>query len=159
MKVTSILVGALATVVAAAPTEKRSFGGSQDFSSFGNFGGVNNFGFNNLDLGYLASVNNLDFQILAQLSQVNEFDVLQFGSLFNNDVFDVNSLLQFQQLATLIQLSSLGAFNGLSLSGLNFNNLGFGLISNVNSFAFGGLIDQSLVPQLTSIANQGFLKE
>jgi len=156
MKPTSIILGALAAVATAAPTEKRSFGGNQDFSNLGDFSGVNNFGFNSLDLGYLSSIKSLDFALLAQLSSVNQFDVLQFGSLFSGNNFDVNSLLQFQQLAMLIQLQSLGAFNGLSLQGLVFNQLNFGLINNVVGFDFGGLIDQSLVPQLSSIANQGF---
>jgi len=156
MKPTSIILGALAAVATAAPTTKVETRGNRDFSSFGDFGGINNFDFFNQDLQYLSLVNSLDFNVLAQLSSVNNFDVFQFNNLFNNDVFDLASALQFQQVSQLVQLASLGAFNQLDLSGLLFNQLNFGVISNdLFNFNLGGLINQAVIPQVVAVVQAG----
>jgi len=163
MKPTTILVGALAAVATAAPTAAPAKRGSnRNFSQFGDFSGINNFDFFNQDLQYLSLVNSLDFNILAQLSSVNNFDVFQFNSLFNNDVFDLAAALQFQQLSQIVQLGSLGAFNSLDLSGLLFNQLNFGVISpDVFNFNLGGLINQAVIPQVVAVVQAGgvFIKE
>ncbi len=52
MKVSTILVSALATLVAAAPTEKR---GSNDFSQLNNLAS-----FSQVNLNYLLNINQLD---------------------------------------------------------------------------------------------------
>jgi hypothetical protein len=155
MKASTMILGALAAVATAAPTkvETRS---NRDFSSFGNFGDINNFDFLNQDLQYLSLVNSLDFGVLAQLSQVNNLDVLQFGGVFNNDVFDLASALQFQQVAQLVQLSSLGAFNSLDLSGLLFNQLNFGVLQNdLFGLNLGGFVNQAVIPQVVQVINGG----
>ena len=149
MKTSSILVGALAAVATAAPTavEPR---GNRDF------GGVGNFVFNNQDLQYLSLVNSLDFNILAQLSSVNNFDVFQFGSLFSGNQFDLAAALQFQQISQLVQLGSLGAFNSLDLSGLLFNQLNFGVLAqDVFNFNLGGLVNQAVIPQVVAVIQSG----
>lgn len=158
MKVTSIVLGALAAVASAAPTEKveeRAIGA--DFGGF-DFGGVNNFQFANLDLGYLSQINGFNgFANIQNLAINNGFDIFQFNSLFNNDVFDVQQLLLLQQLAVFDQLAAFQVFNSFDLSSLLFNNIGFGLINNVQAFNFNSIIDASLIPQLSAVVSQGLV--
>lgn len=153
MKPSTMILGAFAALVSAAPAkEARGFNSNFNANDLSNFG-FNSF--NSLDFQYLSVVNGLDFNLLIQLAQLQNFNLGQFGNLFGSNVFDLNSLLQFQQLATLIQLSSLGVFGGFDLNDLLFNSLNFGLINNALSFDFGGIIDQSLVPQLSAVVQQG----
>jgi len=146
MKSVSIIVGALAAFATAAPTEKR---GNQDLSQ------VNNLDFNNLNFQYLGVVNSLNLNVLEQLSSVNNFNLDQFSSLFNNNEFNVQSALEFQQVAMLAQLAQLGVFSQFDLSSLNFNNINLGLINNVGNFDLNSVIDQSLVPQITQVVQTG----
>lgn len=159
----SIILGAMAAVATAAPTTKvESRNNNLDFSNFGDFSNINDFQFFNQDLQYLSLVNSLDFNVLAQLSAVNNLDVFQFGGLFQNDVFDLASALQFQQISQLVQLGSLGAFNSLDLSGLLFNQLNFGVLgADVFNFNLGGLINQAVIPQVVAVVQAGgvFIKE
>lgn len=147
MQFSAIIAGALATVAAvAAPTEKRG--------SF-NAASLNNLGFNSLDLNYLNVINSLDLGLLQQLSINNNFNALAFENIFSSGVFNVNSILQLQQLQTLLQLGQLGVFNSFDLGNLNLQLLQLGLIQNVGAFDLGSLIDASLVPQITTIVQQG----
>ncbi|KAI0834068.1 hypothetical protein F5Y06DRAFT_177745 [Hypoxylon sp. FL0890] len=148
MKPTTFLVSALAAVASAAPTataEKRT---QVDLGSF------NNFGFANQDLQYLLAINNFDLQAFAQLSAFNNLNIGGFQSLFSNNVFDLNSLLQLQQIALLSQLGSLGVFGNFDLSSLQLNVFDLGLINGISGFDVSSLIDQSLVPQIQTIIQQ-----
>lgn len=149
MKPVSILVGALAAVATAAPTKEIETRSNFDLGLLNNLNG-----FNNLNLNYLLNINSLDLQLLAQLGSVNNFNVLGFQNLFQSNVFDLNAILQLQQLEMVLQLAQLGLFNGFDLSSLAFNQLNLGLINNIGGFDFNSLIDNSLVPQITSIAQQ-----
>lgn len=149
MKPTSLLISALATVAVAAPTKEVESRGVVDFSQLNNLGS-----FNSLDIQYLAAVNSLDLQLLAQLGQVNNFNVNAFSGLFQNNVFDLNTILQLQQLQTLLALGQVGVLNGFDLSGLQLGGLNLGLVNNIGGFDFGTLIDQSLIPQIQTVAQQ-----
>jgi hypothetical protein len=159
MKAASIILGALAAVATAAPTKVEPRG--RDFSNFGDFSSINNFDFSNQDLQYLSLVNSLDFAVLAQLSQVNSFNFNQFGNVFNQQSFDVNGLLQLQQLALVSQLGSLGVFSSFDLSSLVFNQLNAGVISDVFGFNLGSVINQAVIPQVVAVVQAGgvFIKE
>ncbi|KAI0120400.1 hypothetical protein F4776DRAFT_253519 [Hypoxylon sp. NC0597] len=148
MKPTTILVSALAAVASAAPTttaEKRS---AIDLGAF------NNFGFANQDLQYLLAINGFNLQAFAQLAAFNNLNIGGFQSLFVNNVFDVNSLLQLQQIALLSQLGGLGVFSNFDLSSLQLNVFDLGLIGGIGGFDVSSLIDQTLVPQIQTIIQQ-----
>ncbi|CAK7211850.1 hypothetical protein SBRCBS47491_001263 [Sporothrix bragantina] len=146
MKTTSIIFSALAaTVATAAPAQDVQARTSFDLSQ------LNNLAFSNQNFQYLNVVNSLDLQLLAQLGSVNNFNILGFQNLFQQSQFNLQSLLEFQQLQMVLQLAQLGLFNGFDLSSLNFNNLNFGLINGVSNFDINSLIDQSLVPQITQV--------
>lgn len=150
MKTTSILIGAFAAVVAtAAPASDVTARSSFDLSQ------LNNLNFQNQNFQYLNVVNSLDLQLLSQLGSVNNFNILSFQNLFQQSQFNLQSLLEFQQLQMVLQLAQLGLFNGFDLSSLNFNNVNFGLINGVSSFDVNSLIDQSLAPQITQVIQTG----
>lgn len=146
MKFSTIFAGALAAVASAAPTEKR---GSLDISQLNNLQS-----FNSLDINYLNRINSLDLQLLNTLAVQNNFNALAFQGLFQGQAFDVNALLQLQQLQTILQLGQVGVFNAFDLSSLNLQALQLGLINNVGAFDLGSLIDASLIPQITAISEQ-----
>ena len=146
MKFSTIFAGALAAVASAAPTEKR---GQLDISQLNNLEK-----FNSLDVNYLNRINSLDLQLLNTLAVQNNFNALAFQGLFQGQAFDVNALLQLQQLQTVLQLGQLGVFNAFDLGSLNLQALQLGLISNVGAFDLSSLVDQSLIPQITAISEQ-----
>lgn len=149
MKFSTIFAGALASLASAAPTSSSAAveeRGTLDVSQ------LNNLAFNSLDVGYLNTINAVDLGVLQQLAINNNFNALSFQPLFQAQVFDVNALLQLQQLQTVVQLGQLGIFNAFDLSALNLQVLNLGLISNVGAFNLGSLIDASLQPQITAIA-------
>lgn len=146
-------IAAAATLAAAAPalapapaTEKR---GVFDAASF------NNLAFGSVNLGYLNVINSLDLQLLQQLAISNNFNAVAFQQLFSSNSFSVQNLLELQQLQTLLQLGQLGVFNQFDLGSLQLQSLQLGLIQNVGGFDLGSLIDASLVPQITTIVQQG----
>ncbi|KAI0022543.1 hypothetical protein F4780DRAFT_180790 [Xylariomycetidae sp. FL0641] len=147
MKPSTILAGAFAAVAVAAPTssEKRTV---VDLNAF------NQFGFNSLDLNYLNAINQFDLQSFAQLGSFNNLNLVGFQTLFQNNVFDVNSLLQLQQVALLSQLGGLGALSNFDLSTVQLNVLDLGLLGNIGSFDVTSIIDQTLVPQLQTVVQQ-----
>ena len=152
MKFTTVIVSALASVAAAAPTkqvEERSF--NFDLASLNNLQS-----FNSVDLNYLGQINNIDLQLLLALGQNQGLQLNSFNSLFQSSNFDLAAALQLQQLQTLLAIAGTGVFQGFDLSGFNLNQqvLQLGLINDLNTFNLGGVIDQSLVPQITSIAQQ-----
>lgn len=150
MQFSAILAGALATFAVAAPTAPST----ADVETRGIFDAAqfNNLAFNSLDVGYLSTINSLDLAVLQQLSINNNLNALAFQGLFQSQVFDVNALLQLQQLNTIVQLGQVGILGAFDLSSLNLNVLNLGLVGNIGGFNLGSLVDASLVPQLTAIA-------
>ncbi|KAI1079184.1 hypothetical protein F5B20DRAFT_184027 [Whalleya microplaca] len=145
MKPSTILASVFAAVAIAAPTEKR---GAVDIAAF------NNFNFASLDLQYLRAINGFDLQAFAQLSAFNNLNIGGFQALFANNVFDLNALLQLQQIALLSQLGGLGVFGNFDLGALQLNVFDLGLINGIGGFDVGSLIDASLKPQIQTIVQQ-----
>ncbi|KAJ8123827.1 hypothetical protein ONZ43_g314 [Nemania bipapillata] len=149
MKASTIFVGALAAFATAAPTtttpEKRT---AVDLSAF------NQFGFVNQNLQYFNAINAFNLQAFEQLAAFNNLNIGGFESLFTNNVFDINALLQLQQIALLSQLGGLGVFSNFDLSTLQLGGLNFGLVNSLGGFDISSLIDASLVPQIQSVIQQ-----
>ncbi|KAI1395686.1 hypothetical protein F4819DRAFT_500826 [Hypoxylon fuscum] len=149
MKASTIFASVFAAVATAAPTgtttEKR---GVVDIGSF------NNFNFGNQDLQYLLAINGFNLQAFAQLSAFNNLNIGNFQGLFVNNVFDVNALLQLQQIALLSQLGGLGVFGNFDLSSLQLSVFDLGLIGGVGGFDISSIIDQALVPQIQTVIQQ-----
>ncbi|KAI0104749.1 hypothetical protein GGR51DRAFT_218207 [Nemania sp. FL0031] len=149
MKASTIFVGALAAFASAAPTtttpEKRA---AVDLNAF------NQFAFANQELQYFNAINAFDLQAFEQLAAFNNLNIGGFQSLFSNNVFDINALLQLQQIALLSQLGGLGVFSNFDLSSLQLGGLNFGLINSLGGFDVSSLIDASLVPQLQAVIQQ-----
>jgi hypothetical protein len=153
MKFTSVIVSALATLATAAPA--KSIEGR--VSSAIDLAGLNNLNsFNSVDIQYLAQINGLDLNLLLALGQNNGLQINSFNSLFQGNNFDLQQILQLQQLQTLLSIAGTGALNSFDLSSIILEQqlLQLGLINNIGSFGFGSLIDQSLVPQIQTIAQQ-----
>jgi hypothetical protein len=152
MKASTIFVGALAAVASAAPTtvtttaEKR--GQAIDLNAF------NQFGFANQNLQYFNAINTFNLQAFEQLGAFNNLNIGNFQGLFANNVFDLNSLLQLQQVALLSQLGGLGVFGNFDLSSINLGGLNLGLVNSISSFDVSSLIDVNLVPQIQSVIQQ-----
>jgi hypothetical protein len=152
MKFTSVIVSALATLATAAPAksvEERS--SSIDLAALN---GLQSFAA--VDIQYLAQINSLDLNLLLALGQNQGLQINSFNSLFQSNNFDLASILQLQQLQTLLAIAQTGALNTFDLSSINLEQqlLQLGLINNIGSFSFGSLIDQSLLPQIQTIAQQ-----
>ncbi|KAI1426906.1 hypothetical protein F5Y12DRAFT_241698 [Xylaria sp. FL1777] len=147
MKASTIFVGALAAVASAAPTttEKRT---SIDLSAF------NQFSFADQNLQYFNAINLFDLQAFEQLAAFNNLNIASFQGLFSNNVFDINALLQLQQVALLSQLGGLGVFSNFDLSTLNLGGIDLGLVSSLGGFDVSSLIDASLIPQIQAIIQQ-----
>ena len=153
MKVSTIIASVFATLAAAAPTtspvEKRL-----DLD----LGAYNQFSFANDDLQYLNAVNQLDLNAFAKLSTFNNLEIVQFQQVFvQQDVFDINALLQLQQIQLLGQLAGLGIFSNFDLASVQINILDLGLLSDsIGGFDISSLIDQAIVPQIkTKIETTG----
>ncbi|KAI0008596.1 hypothetical protein F4779DRAFT_429955 [Xylariaceae sp. FL0662B] len=142
MKPATILASALAAVASAAPTEKR---GAVDVAAF------NNFNFASIDLQYLNAINSFDLQAFAQLGAFNNLNIGAFQALFVNNVFDLNALLQLQQVALLAQLGGLGVFGNFDLGALQLNVFDLGLINGIGGFDVGSLVEEALKPQIQTV--------
>ncbi|KAI0555320.1 hypothetical protein F4679DRAFT_163594 [Xylaria curta] len=149
MKAATIFVSALAAVASAAPAtvtpEKRV---AVDLNAF------NQFAFVNQNLQYFNAINAFDLQAFEQLAAFNNLNILGFQSLFSNNVFDLNALLQLQQVALLSQLGGLGVFGNFDLSTLQLGGLNLGVVSAIGGFDIGSIIDASLQPQIQSVIQQ-----
>lgn len=149
MKASTIFVSALAAVASAAPTtttmEKRT---GVDLNAF------NQFGFANQNLQYFNAINGFNLQAFEQLAAFNNLNILGFQGLFSNNVFDINALLQLQQVALLSQLGGLGVFGNFDLSTIQLGGLNLGVVNAIGGFDIGSLIDASLQPQIQSIIQQ-----
>ncbi|EQB59000.1 hypothetical protein GCG54_00008019 [Colletotrichum gloeosporioides] len=148
MRFSTVIVSAFAAFTAAAPTtnEPRA---NVDLSQLNNLQG-----FRNLDLNYLLALNGLNLQGLGQLGQVNNLNVLAFQNLFGAQNFDLNALLQLQQLSTILAIQQQGVFGNVNLANLNFGGLNLGLINGIGQVNLGQFIDQALIPQITQIVQQ-----
>ncbi|KAK4165927.1 hypothetical protein QBC43DRAFT_314545 [Cladorrhinum sp. PSN259] len=155
MKVFTILVSALATLTAAAPAvapataevDKRSF--AFDANALNGLKG-----FNQVNLNYLLNINSLQLGLLGNLANVNNFNVLQFQGLFQQNQFDLGSLLQLQQLHTFLQIHQLGVLNGFDLGGLQLQQLQLGLLNNVGVLDLQQFISPSVISQVQTVASQ-----
>ncbi|GKT92905.1 hypothetical protein Ct61P_10755 [Colletotrichum tofieldiae] len=148
MRFSSIIVTAFAACATAAPTtvETRA---NIDLSQLNNLQS-----FKNLDLNYLLALNNLNLGQLGQLGQLNNLNIGAFQGLFGAQNFDLNALLQLQQLSTILAIQQQGVFNNVNLAQLNLGGLNFGLIQNIGGLNLGQFIDQNLVGQITQIVEQ-----
>ncbi|KAM7206846.1 hypothetical protein V8F20_002552 [Naviculisporaceae sp. PSN 640] len=146
MKFTTIFVSAFAALAAAAPMEKRA---EFDISLLNNLNG-----FQQVNLNYLLKINSLDLSLLGGLGQLNNFNILGFQNLFQAQQFDLNALLQLQQLQTLLQFSQLGLFNGFDLQQLQLQQLQLGLLGNVGAVNLGQFISPNVVTQVQTVASQ-----
>lgn len=149
MKASTIFVSALATLVAAAPTEKRAN------VDLGLLNGLQ--GFNQVNLNYLTNINSLDLQLLGLLGQQNNLDILQFQGLFQQQAFDIQAVLQLQQLNDLLLFANAGVLNGFDLGGLGLNQLNFGLIDNLRGVDLQQFIVPNVVTQVQTVASQIFV--
>ncbi|GAB1318903.1 FAS1 domain-containing protein [Madurella fahalii] len=152
MKPVTLLVSALATLAAAAPTattdvDKRSF--AFDINALN---GLKSF--NQVNLNYLLNINSLQLGLLGNLADVNNFNVLQFQNLFQAQAFDVQALLQLQSLHTLLQFHQLGVLSGFDLAGLQLQHLNLGLINNVGLLDLQQFISPNVVGQVQTVASQ-----
>lgn len=151
MKFSTVIVSALAAFASAAPAETQSEKRTAlDISK------LNNYRFSNQNFGYLGQINSLNFAVLTQLVTVNNFNAITaFQTLFVNQVFDINSLLQLQQLQMLIQFQQLGVLSAFDLSTLQIETVNLGMLAPIGSVNLGQFISgsNSLVPdsQLSQI--------
>ncbi|KAL1840697.1 hypothetical protein VTJ49DRAFT_192 [Mycothermus thermophilus] len=161
MKPFTFLVSALAATFAvaapaAAPAPEAAVTKDVEARSF-NFditllNGLKNF--NQVNLNYLLNINAVQIHLLQNLATVNNFNVLQFQSLFQRQAFDVQGLLHLQALHTFLQFHQLGLFNGFDLSGLNVNLLNLGLLNNVGVINLQDFILPNVIPQVQNVASQ-----
>lgn len=155
MKFSTVIVSALAAFASAAPAETQS-----EKRAALDIGKLNNYRFANQNFGYLGQINSLNFGAISQLVTVNNFNAIAaFQTLFVNQVFDINSLLQLQQLQTLIQFQQLGVLSAFDLSTLQLQTINLGLINSVGGFDLNTLLSgsNSLVSaaQITQIQQIG----
>ncbi|KAK3985976.1 hypothetical protein QBC44DRAFT_144897 [Cladorrhinum sp. PSN332] len=153
MKVFTILVSALATLTAAAPTAVSTEVDKRAFAFDANaFNGLK--GFNQVNLNYLLNINSLQLGLLGNLANVNNFNILQFQGLFQQQQFDLASLLQLQQLHTFLQIHQLGVLGGFDLAGLQLQQLQLGLLNNVGVLDLQQFISPSVIGQVQTVASQ-----
>lgn len=156
MKFTTLLVGAFAAVAVAAPAaEPEDQSVEVEKRNAIDLGKVNNLNLKQQDLRYLQSVNGLDLALLQKLGLNNNLNVIQFQNLFNGQAFDINSILQFQQLQTLLTIAQTGVFNTFDLSTLNLGGLNLALINGIGGIGLGQFIPAAVTPQVTTIASGG----
>lgn len=128
--------------------------GQNNGSNNVNFDQLNNLNFRQQDLNYLFKVNNLDLGLLQQLSINNGFNSLAFANVFNSNSFDINSLLQLQQLQTFLAVANTGVFsNSFNLGGFNLGGLNLGAINGIGGFNVGNVIDVAAIPQVQAVVS------
>ncbi|KAF4469125.1 hypothetical protein FALBO_3996 [Fusarium albosuccineum] len=180
MKFSTILVSAFATLAAAAPgfpafqpraalndsrdgRDGREGGEGRDGREGGRGGDGRDgrdggrdgqLAFGQLDLNYLLKVNELDLGLFQTLGRRNNLNVIVFQELFTSQQFSLESLLQFQQLSTLLSIAGTGIFDNLDLSRLSLGSVNLGLIQDIGRVDLAQFIDQRLVPQITVIAQE-----
>ncbi|KAK3190511.1 hypothetical protein K4F52_003532 [Lecanicillium sp. MT-2017a] len=150
MKFTTLLTTTLGAVASAAPAPAPALEERKSVD----FGQLNNLLFKQTDFNYLLNINSLDLNLFQQLGRNNNLNVLLFQDLFNVNQFNLNSLLQFQQLQTLLAIAGTGALNTFDLSGLGLAQLNLGLINNIGGVDLGQFINAGSIPQIETIAKQ-----
>ncbi|CVL00884.1 hypothetical protein FPRO06_06004 [Fusarium proliferatum] len=110
--------------------------------------------FSQVDLNYLLRVNQLNLGKLQVLSQRNNFNVVVFQDLFASRDFSLQSLLQLQQLSTMLAIAETGIFDQFELSRLDLGNLNLGLINGIAGLNLAQFIDAALKPQITIISKE-----
>ncbi|RGP67535.1 hypothetical protein FLONG3_8461 [Fusarium longipes] len=110
--------------------------------------------FGQVDLNYLLKVNDLDLVKLQTLSIKNKFDANVFSDLFSADEFSIKSLLELQQLSTMLSIAETGIFDKFELSSLKLGDLDLGLIDGIGSVDLTQFIDAATRPKITLIAKQ-----
>jgi len=148
MKFTGILVGALAAVATAAPTEKRSSVDASQFNSFQQLG--------SLDANYFLSVNSLDLGLFQQLAESQNLDINSFSSLFSqSDELDIQNLLLIQQLVDLQNFAQVGLLSNFDLSGLNLGSFQFGVLQqNVGALSVTQFVQAPQIAQIQQVVSQ-----
>ncbi|KAH6635365.1 hypothetical protein B0J18DRAFT_45456 [Chaetomium sp. MPI-SDFR-AT-0129] len=153
MKPVTFLVSALATLAVAAPAapvtdlEARSF--NFDINALN---GLQNF--QQVNLNYLLNINSLQLGLLGNLASINNFNVLQFQGLFQQQSFDIAALLQLQSLQTFLQIHQLGVLSGFDLASLQLQQLNLGLLNNVGVLDLQQFISPNVVGQVQTVASQ-----
>lgn len=142
------LVATVAAMPATTPNEKRTGIDA---------GKLNQLICKQTDLNYLLGVNKLDLGLFQRLGIHNNFDVLQFQTLFTTGTFDVVSLLRMQQLHTLLVVAQTGVFNNFDLATLQLGSLDLALINNIGTVGLNQFIDVAVVPQIQTISSSGKL--
>ncbi|KAF5021869.1 hypothetical protein F66182_6096 [Fusarium sp. NRRL 66182] len=110
--------------------------------------------FNQIDLNYLLKVNELDLDKFQTLGRRNNLDVTIFVDLFSAQEFSLRSLLELQQLSTLLSIAETGIFDRFELSGLELGGLELGLIEDIASIDLAQFIDAALKPKITIVAQE-----
>ena len=155
MQFTSVIVCALAALVSAAPAPQGDAQKQAQLEQQKQ--ALNNLQFKNIDVAYALAVNRLDnnglTSLVASLAQANNLNLGAFQSIFNNNVFDVNALLQIQQLQLLGQLQALGALNNVNLAALQLQVLNLGVIQNLGGINLVQFVNPAVVPQVRDVVN------
>ncbi|EJP69380.1 hypothetical protein MY5147_005966 [Beauveria neobassiana] len=153
MKFSTLIAAALGAVATAAPAPAAETAALEARSSF-DFGQLNNLVFKQNDFNYLLNINSLDLQLFQQLGLNNNLNLLLFQDVFNVNSFDLNSLLQFQQLQTLLAIAGTGALNGFDLGSLALGGLNFGLVNGISGVDLRQFVSSSSIPEIESIAKK-----
>ncbi|KAM3497910.1 hypothetical protein MY10362_008749, partial [Beauveria mimosiformis] len=151
MKFSTLIAAALGAVATAAPAPAAEAAALEARSAF-DFGQLNNLVFKQTDFNYLLNINSLDLQLFQQLGVNNNLNLLLFQDVFNVNSFDLNSLLQFQQLQTLLAIAGTGALNGFDLGSLALGGLNLGLVNGIGGVDLRQFVSSSSIPQIESIA-------
>lgn len=166
MKFASIFLGALATLVAAAPAneEKRAitFGGFDQFNTGVQYGTgfdvvkVDNFAFQDLHIAYLAAFNGFRNDIFSHLVVSQNLAFEPFAELFSfgggQGFLQLDHILTLQSALILSWMGNAGLLNGASFGGgviplIDFGTLG-GFVSPLSQFKLG--VDQAVTTQITT---------
>ncbi|KAH7328077.1 hypothetical protein B0I35DRAFT_403509 [Stachybotrys elegans] len=155
MKFSAVFAGAFAALAAAAPTTSPATSSAIQERAVFDASQLNNLIFAQQDFQYLLNLNSLDLVLFQNLALNNGFNALAFQGLFNAQAFDINALLQFQQLQTFLTIAQTGVFNGVNLAGLQLGGLGglnFGLINGIAGVNLQQFINVANIPQIQLIA-------
>jgi hypothetical protein len=111
-------------------------------------GAFNNFAFANKDLQYLNAFNDFELQAFVDLAIFNGLNIDVFQAVFVQDVFNINAVIQIQQIALLSHLGSLGVFNNFDLSLLQLNVVELGALGGIGGFDINSIVNPGVVTQV-----------
>jgi hypothetical protein len=156
MQFSTIIASTFAVFAAAAPAVSSSSSSAQlQERAVFDASLLNGLAFNQVDLTYLLQLNSIDLGLLQGLVQQNGLNNLLFQNVFQAQAFDVQSLVQFSQLQTLLAVAQTGVFsNGFSLAQLQLGQFDFGLINGVAGVNLGQFINAGNIQQINVIAGQ-----